>query len=126
VRLCSPPSPRPANGSTIFGPAAFPPLPRLPSRTQWANGTGTIVFIGATASRRGGAKTAAFASAKAAQRSLAQSLARNLGPLGIHVALAVIDGVIDSPQARSQLADKPDSFFLQPDAIAETVYFLTQ
>jgi NAD(P)-dependent dehydrogenase (short-subunit alcohol dehydrogenase family) len=91
-----------------------------------AAGHGTIVFIGATASRRGGAKIAAFASAKAAQRSLAQSLARSLGPLGIHVALAVIDGVIDSPQARSQLADKPDSFFLQPDAIAETVYFLTQ
>jgi NADP-dependent 3-hydroxy acid dehydrogenase YdfG len=91
-----------------------------------AAGRGTIVFIGATASRRGGAKTAAFASAKAAQRSLAQSMARSLGPLGIHVALAIIDGVIDSPQARSQLPEKPDSFFLKPDAIAETVYFLTQ
>jgi NAD(P)-dependent dehydrogenase (short-subunit alcohol dehydrogenase family) len=48
-----------------------------------AAGHGTIVFIGATASRRGGAKTAAFASAKAAQRSLAESLARSLGPLGM-------------------------------------------
>jgi NAD(P)-dependent dehydrogenase (short-subunit alcohol dehydrogenase family) len=91
-----------------------------------AAGHGTIVFVGATASRRGGAKAAAFASAKAAQRSLAESLARSLGPLGIHVALAVIDGVIDSPQARSRLPDKPDSFFLKTDAIAETVYFLTQ
>jgi NAD(P)-dependent dehydrogenase (short-subunit alcohol dehydrogenase family) len=75
-----------------------------------AAGHGTIVFVGATASRRGGAKAAAFASAKAAQRSLAESLARSLGPLGIHVALAVIDGVIDAPQARSRLPDKPDSF----------------
>jgi NAD(P)-dependent dehydrogenase (short-subunit alcohol dehydrogenase family) len=89
-------------------------------------GRGTIILIGATASRRGGAKTAAFASAKAAQRSLAQSMARSLGPLGIHVALVVIDGVIDSPQMRSRLPDKPESFFIQPDAVAETVYFLTQ
>lgn len=89
-------------------------------------GHGAIVFIGATASRRGGAKTAAFAAAKAAQRSLAESLARSLGPLGIHVALVVIDGAIDSLQARRNLPEKPDSFFLQPSAIAETVYFLTQ
>jgi NAD(P)-dependent dehydrogenase (short-subunit alcohol dehydrogenase family) len=75
-------------------------------------GHGTIVLVGATASRRGGAKTAAFASAKAAQRSLAQSMARGLGPSGIHVALAVIDGVIDWPRARSQLAVMPDTFFL--------------
>jgi NAD(P)-dependent dehydrogenase (short-subunit alcohol dehydrogenase family) len=89
-------------------------------------GRGTIIFIGATASRRGGVKTAAFASAKAAQRSLAESMARSLGPSGIHVALVVIDGVIDSEQARSWLPGKPDSFFLKPDDIAETVYLLTQ
>jgi NAD(P)-dependent dehydrogenase (short-subunit alcohol dehydrogenase family) len=91
-----------------------------------AAGRGTIVFIGATASRRGGAKTAAFAPAKAAQRSLAQSMARSLGPLGIHVALVVVDAVVDSPQARRQLPDKPETFFARPDAIADTVYFLTQ
>jgi NAD(P)-dependent dehydrogenase (short-subunit alcohol dehydrogenase family) len=91
-----------------------------------AAGQGTIIFIGATASRRGGAKSAAFASAKAAQRSLAESMARSLGPAGIHVALIVIDGVIDSPQARSQLPGKPDTFFIEPDAIAETVYSLTK
>lgn len=89
-------------------------------------GAGSIIFIGATASRRGGAKTTAFAAAKAAQRNLAQSLARSLGPAGIHVALVVIDGVIDSPRARSWLPDKPPSFFLEPEAIADTVYFLTQ
>lgn len=91
-----------------------------------AVGQGTIIFIGATASRRGGANTAAFASAKAAQRSLAQSMARSLGPLGIHVALVIIDGVIDSPQTRSRLPDKPDKFFIEPDAVAETAYWLTQ
>lgn len=89
-------------------------------------GHGTIILIGATASRRGGVKTAAFASAKAAQRSLAESMARSLGPFGIHVALVVIDGVIDSEQARGWLPGKPDSFFLKPDDIAETVFFLSQ
>ncbi|MBO0734385.1 MAG: SDR family NAD(P)-dependent oxidoreductase, partial [Methylocapsa sp.] len=89
-------------------------------------GHGAIIFIGATASWRGGAKTAAFASAKAAQRGLAQSLAKSHGPFGIHVALVVIDGVIDSAQARNQLPEKPDSFFLRPDDIAESVYFVTQ
>jgi NAD(P)-dependent dehydrogenase (short-subunit alcohol dehydrogenase family) len=77
---------------------------------------GHIIFIGATASRRGGAKTAAFASAKAAQRSLAESLARSLGPSGIHVSLIIIDGIVDEPSIRTKLADKLDSFFVKPDA----------
>ena len=84
-------------------------------------GRGTIVFVGATASLRGGAKFAAFASAKAAQRSLAQSMARHLWPDGVHVALLIIDGAIDLPRTREMMPDKPDSFFLQPDAIAEAV-----
>ncbi len=87
-------------------------------------GRGAIVVSGATASLRGGAGTAAFASAKAAQRSLAQSMARQLGPQGIHVALVVIDGVIDIPRTRALLADRPDDFFLKPDAIADSVYQL--
>ena len=81
-------------------------------------------FWGATASLRGGAGTAAFASAKAAQRSLAQSMARSLGPVGIHVAYVVIDGVIDIPRIRGFFKDKPDDFFLKPDDIADTVYHL--
>lgn len=83
-----------------------------------AKGAGAIVFTGATASVRGGKRTAAFAPAKAAQRSLAQSMARSLWPLGIHVALIVVDGAIDTPRARGMMKDKPDDFFLQPDAIA--------
>jgi NAD(P)-dependent dehydrogenase (short-subunit alcohol dehydrogenase family) len=105
-------------GAFLAAREVIPPMKRA--------GHGTIIFIGATASRRGGVKTAAFASAKAAQRSLAESMARSLGPFGIHVALVVIDGVIDSPQARAGLPGKPDSFFLTPDDIAETVFFLSQ
>jgi NAD(P)-dependent dehydrogenase (short-subunit alcohol dehydrogenase family) len=59
-----------------------------------AAGSGSIVFIGATASRRGGPRSAAFAPAKAAQRSLAESMARSLWPLGIHVALIIVDGIV--------------------------------
>lgn len=89
-------------------------------------GKGSIVFIGATASRRGGAKTAAFAPAKAAQRSLAESMARHLWPAGIHVALVMVDAVVNTPTARQMLPDKPDDFFAQPDAIAEAVFNITQ
>lgn len=61
------------------------------------NKRGNIIFIGATASRRGGAKTAAFAPAKAAQRSLAESMARHLGAAGVHVATVIVDAVVDTP-----------------------------
>jgi NAD(P)-dependent dehydrogenase (short-subunit alcohol dehydrogenase family) len=86
---------------------------------------GAIIFIGATASRRGGPRSAAFAPAKAAQRSLAESMARSLWPVGIHVALVVVDGVVDLPRTRKAMADKPDSFFIKPAAVAETVYQLS-
>lgn len=89
-------------------------------------GVGQIIFIGATASRRGGAKTAAFASAKAAQRSLAESLARSLGPSGIHVSLIIVDGIVDEPLMRAKLADKPDGFFVKPEDIADTAVMLTR
>lgn len=87
---------------------------------------GSIIIVGATASRRGGVKTAAFAPAKAAQRSLAESMARHLWPKGIHVALIIIDGIVDLPDTRERMPDKPDSFFVNPDDVAGTAYFLTQ
>jgi NAD(P)-dependent dehydrogenase (short-subunit alcohol dehydrogenase family) len=87
---------------------------------------GSIVFIGATASRRGGAKTAAFASAKAAQRSLAESMAKQLWPEGIHVSLIVVDGVVNLASTRKRMPDKPDSFFVEPDDVAATAFWLTQ
>jgi NAD(P)-dependent dehydrogenase (short-subunit alcohol dehydrogenase family) len=88
--------------------------------------SGSIVFIGATASRRGMPRTVGFAPAKAAQRSLAESLARHLWPAGVHVSLVIIDGVIDLPRTRQRMPDKPDSFFLKPDDIADTVFHLTR
>ena len=91
-----------------------------------AAGRGTIVVTGATASLRGGAAFAAFASAKAAQRSLAQSMARLLGPKGVHVAYAVIDGVIDMPTTREFMANAPKESFLSPDAIAESYWQLAR
>ena len=87
---------------------------------------GSIVFIGATASRRGGARTAAFAPAKAAQKSLAESMARHLWPSGIHVALVILDGVVDIPATRKRMPEKPATFFLNPDDVADNVVGLTQ
>jgi NAD(P)-dependent dehydrogenase (short-subunit alcohol dehydrogenase family) len=79
---------------------------------------GTILFTGASASVKGYAQSAAFAMGKFALRGLAQSMARELGPQGIHVAHMVIDGGIKSAR-RGEPADAPDSL-LDPDAIAAT------
>ena len=91
-----------------------------------AAGSGTILFIGATASHRGGPRTAAFAPAKAAQRSLAESMARSLWPHGIHVALIAVDAVVDLPRTRRNMPDKPDSFFLQSDDMAASAVWLSK
>jgi len=96
----------------------------IPHMKQHA--TGSIIFIGATASRRGAARAAAFAQAKAAQRALAESMAHHLWPAGIHVALVVIDGVVDLPRTRERMPNKPDNFFVKSEDVAETVYWLTQ
>ena len=96
----------------------------IPSMTE--NGEGNIMVIGATASLRGGAQSTAFASAKAAQRSVAQSMARDLGPKGIHVGYLIIDGIIDIERTRERFPNRADDFFMQPDAIADSVYALTQ
>jgi NAD(P)-dependent dehydrogenase (short-subunit alcohol dehydrogenase family) len=82
-----------------------------------ARGTGAIVFTGATASRRGGAKFSAFASAKFALRGLAQSLAREYGPRGVHVAHVVIDGLIDAAQTTQRFGPAA-SGRIAPDAVA--------
>jgi NAD(P)-dependent dehydrogenase (short-subunit alcohol dehydrogenase family) len=87
-----------------------------------AAGGGAIVVTGNTSAWRGAANFAAFAPSKAAQRVLAQAMARSLGPKGIHVAYVVIDAVIDVPWTRQAFAGRPDDFFARPDAIAETVW----
>jgi NAD(P)-dependent dehydrogenase (short-subunit alcohol dehydrogenase family) len=88
-------------------------------------GGGNIVVIGATSSRRGVARTAGFAPAKAAQKSLAESMARHLWPQNIHVSLIIVDGVVDLPRTRAFMKDKPDDFFIAPDAVADTAFHLT-
>ena len=82
---------------------------------------GSIIFVGATASLRGVPMTAGFAPAKAAQRILAQSMAKHLWPQGIHVAVMIIDGGIRSPDQPK--SDKGEN--LEPDDIASLAYYLT-
>jgi NAD(P)-dependent dehydrogenase (short-subunit alcohol dehydrogenase family) len=85
---------------------------------------GTILFTGASASVKGFPLSAAFAMGKFALRGLAQSMARELHPQGVHVAHVVIDGGIRSAR-RPEPPDKPDSM-LDPDAIAQTYLHLVQ
>jgi len=87
------------------------------------SGRGAIMVTGNTAALRGIPMTAAFAPTKAAQRILAESLARDLGPKGVHVAYITIDAAIDTPWTRNTIhPDKPDEFFSQPQAIADEVF----
>jgi short-subunit dehydrogenase len=97
-----------AYGAFLVGLAA--------ARRMLPNGHGAILFTGASASVKGYAQSAPFAMGKFALRGLAQSMARELSPQGIHVAHFVIDGGIRSAR-RAEPADKPDSL-LDPDAIA--------
>ncbi len=89
---------------------------------------GTIIFTGATASVRGSTGFAAFAGAKHALRALAQSMARELGPQGIHVAHVLIDGAIDTQFIAANFPEryalKADDGILNPDAIAENYWQL--
>ena len=91
-------------------------------------GSGTIIFTGATASVRGGVGYAAFAGAKHALRALAQSMARELSPKGIHVAHVVIDGAIDSKFIRENIPDteklRKEAALLNPDHIASNYVML--
>jgi NAD(P)-dependent dehydrogenase (short-subunit alcohol dehydrogenase family) len=91
-----------------------------------ARARGAVVITGATASRRGSAATAAFAPAKAAQRGLAEAMAKHLWPTGIHVSLIIIDGMIDLPKTRAHMADKPASFFVAAADVAATAVWLVQ
>ncbi len=88
-----------------------------------AAGHGAIMVTGNTAALRGIPKYAVFAPTKAAQRILAQSLARDLGPKGVHVAYITIDAAIDTPWTRDAFnRDKPDVFFSNPADIADELF----
>lgn len=120
----------------LFGQAVLPPL-RATADAAARGGAGapaaaagpSLVYTGATASLRGGAGFAAFAAAKAGLRAVAQSLAREYAPQGVHVAHVVVDGVIDSARARAGRlpvggAEDPADTRLQAAAIAETYWQL--
>ena len=87
-------------------------------------GRGTVLLTGATAALRGSARFSALAVGKFGLRALAQSMAREFGPQGIHVAHVIIDGQIDTPRLREMSPDREDHTMLSPDAIAETYWQL--
>lgn len=85
-------------------------------------GEGAIIATGNTSAFRGKANFAGFAPTKAAQRILAEAIARELGPKGVHVAYVMIDAVIDLEWTRKRWPGAPDNFFITPAAIAEEVW----
>jgi NAD(P)-dependent dehydrogenase (short-subunit alcohol dehydrogenase family) len=103
---------------------------REAARVMLPRGRGTILFTGATASLRGSAGFCAFAGAKHALRALSQSMARELGPQGLHIAHVVIDGAIDTAFIAQMFPErhalKDRAGILDPDHIAETYWQLHQ
>ena len=97
-------------------------LARAVAPDMIAAGKGAIIATGNTSALRGKPRFAGFAPTKAAQRILAESMARTLGPQGVHVAYVVIDAVIDLEWTRKMFTDKPDDFFIKPAAIADTTW----
>lgn len=87
-------------------------------------GNGAIVATGNTSALRGKPNFAGFAPTKAAQRILAEAMARELGPQGIHVSYLIIDAVIDLAWTRERFKGKPDQFFIKPTAIAEEIWHI--
>jgi NAD(P)-dependent dehydrogenase (short-subunit alcohol dehydrogenase family) len=99
-------------------------LARWAAPLMLERGDGAIVVTGNTSAQRGRAKFAGFAPTKAAQRILSESIARDLGPQGVHVAYLIIDAVIDVPWARKMFAEAADDFFIKPSAIADEVWHI--
>ena len=97
-------------------------LARATAPAMISAGRGSIICTGNTAAYRGRPAFAGFAPSKAAQRVLAESMARDLGPRGVHVAYVMIDAVIDLKWTRRAWPDRPDSFFIKPEEIAGEVW----
>lgn len=97
-------------------------LARRLAPAMMAAGKGAIIVTGNTSAQRGKANFAGFAPTKAAQRILAEAIAREAGPKGVHVAYIVIDAVIDLAWTRKMRPDATDDFFIKPAAIAEEIW----
>ncbi|MDP6352326.1 MAG: SDR family NAD(P)-dependent oxidoreductase [Alphaproteobacteria bacterium] len=87
-----------------------------------ARGEGAIVVTGNTGALRGVPSFVGFSPTKASQRILAECLARDLGPKGVHVAYVVVDALIDMPFARRRFTDRPDDAFAKPDELADEIF----
>lgn len=99
-------------------------LARLTTPAMVEAGKGALIVTGNGSSERGRAAFTGFAPTKAAQRILAESLARDLGPKGVHVAYLIIDAAIDVPWQRQLQPDRPDDYFISPASIAAEIYHL--
>jgi NAD(P)-dependent dehydrogenase (short-subunit alcohol dehydrogenase family) len=97
-------------------------LARRVAASMVTAGKGAIIVTGNTSAQRGRANFAGFAPTKAAQRILAEAMARDLGPKGVHVAYLVIDAVIDLEWTRKMFSGAPNEFFIRPAAIAEEAW----
>ncbi len=116
-------------GAFLCAREAAPDMLKLATgrvRPSGGRGAGAIIFTGATSSVRGRGGAVAFSSAKFAVRGLAQSLAVELWPKGIHVAHAIIDGVIDTPNVRKTYKPSAKEPLLQPEAIADAYWDLIE
>ena len=112
-----------SKGALIFSQASLPLLLQTASDPN-AKYPPTLIFTGATASVKANAQMSAFASGKWALRALSNSIAREFAPQGVHVAHAIIDGVIDIPRTKEWLKDMPPEGKIGADDIAETYWSL--
>lgn len=99
-------------------------LARLTTPKMVQAGQGAFLVTSNTSALRGKPAFAGFAPTKAAQRILAESMARELGPKGVHVACLIIDAVIDVPRQRERFPDAADDFFIKPASIADEMFHL--
>jgi NAD(P)-dependent dehydrogenase (short-subunit alcohol dehydrogenase family) len=89
-------------------------------------GSGAVIVTGNTSALRGKPGFAGFAPTKAAQRILAEAIARELGPQGVHVAYVIVDAVIDLEWTRKRYPERPDDFFIKPRAIADEIWHVVR
>jgi NADP-dependent 3-hydroxy acid dehydrogenase YdfG len=99
-------------------------IARLTLPKMIENGEGSLICTGNTSAHRGRGRYAGFAPTKAAQRILAQSIARDAGPKGVHVAYVTIDAVIDLRWTRKRSPEKQDDYFITPDEIANEIFHI--
>jgi NAD(P)-dependent dehydrogenase (short-subunit alcohol dehydrogenase family) len=108
------------------GPSALFAFAKAVTPGMIERGHGVIGVTGATASWRGMPSTSAKAAGNFAMRALAQSLARDMAPKGIHVFHVIIDGIVDQPRTHAWMPNKPDEEFMKPADIAETYWQLAK